>query len=300
MDILFDTSAINHSLDDPEGGAIVSGLLASGNIIHVSAISVVEAASTPDVDRRRALLRWMKFMTGEVRPLEMPNALILRAVAAYGGRNPSLDWSICREADVLWGALVDPESADDELREDLRAFQRSLKRDFRLCHVRARPHFQRLFNGTAPRHASTLLLEYLRHPDDLRRIVNDTVYRQTVGCDLPAEEIWELFRVVPEIAGFMLAWGHSVYRRAIGPGGGAHNNAGILDLWFATYLGRIDRFVTSDLQQYKALRLVAALVPDGRHTSQRPARRCAVSQYDAYRRGLLVSGRSPVHATNDV
>src|SRR5205823_10908695 len=116
--------------------------------------------------------------------------------------------------------------------------------DFRLCHERARPHFNALFNGGMPplRRTSTFLREWMKRPGFLHEIVNP-LYRRTVGVDLPIDELPELFRVFPEIAGFLLGWGHSIHRRAIAREGYGVNNAGIIDLWFATYLGRVDRFV---------------------------------------------------------
>lgn len=292
MDILFDTSAVNRLHDDPAGGSIVNGLLAT-NVVRVSALNVLEAARTADIGRRRSLLRWLKFMTGNERPLEMANVLARRAVAQYGRRAPLLNWSIDHEADVLWQVLVDPESVDEGLRSDLNEFQHSLEADFRQCHERARPDFERLFGrGTRPpARPSDFLREYLERPEALHQLINDWFYRDTVGSDLPADETLELFRVVPEIAGFLLGWGHSIHQRALASQGyGAYTNAGIVDLWFATYLGRVDRFVTADDRQYAALRLISRIVPDGR-TSPRagPHRvRRSVTRYDAYRRQLLV------------
>ena len=293
MEILFDTSAVNFLHDDPAGGAIINGLLAT-NVVRVSALSVVEAALTAEGERRRSLLRWLKHMTGNHRPLEMPNVLARRAVKEYGRKSQSLDWSIDTDASVVWQVLVDPESVDEALRADLYRLHRSFERDFRLCHERARPHFQSLFPAAAkvPRRASTFLREHLKRPDSMNRLVNDCFYREVVGTNLPVDETWELFRSVPEIAGFLLGWGHSIHRRAIAREGyGAHNNAGIMDLWFATYLGRVDRFVTADKRQYEALRLIARLIPDGRPASFRRGHvlgRCSITRYDAYRRLLIL------------
>jgi hypothetical protein len=149
VEILFDTSAVNRLYDDPDGGAMVTGLLIT-NVIRVSALNVLEAARTADVDRRQSLLRWLKFMTGETRPLEMPNVLARRAVSAYGRRSPKLDWSIDQNANVLWGALVEPGSVDEDLRDDMNRFHDSLEADFRRCHEQARPHFEPLFQKGAP------------------------------------------------------------------------------------------------------------------------------------------------------
>src|SRR5438046_10079048 len=106
MRVLFDTSGVNHLHDDPDRDAIVNELLAA-NVVRVSALNVLEAGRTATVSRRRSLLRLLKTMTGRSRPLEMPNVLACRAMAAYGTRREALDYSIDHEAEVLWHALVD-------------------------------------------------------------------------------------------------------------------------------------------------------------------------------------------------
>lgn len=282
MQFLFDTSAVNRLHDDPAGDAIVTGLLAT-NIVRVSALNVLEAARTADIARRRALIRLLKFMTGNERPLEMPNVLARRAIAAYGRKSPTLDWSIDHELDALWQALGDSDSVDEALRAHLDERQRSLEGDFRLCHEQARPHFEPLFaNGPPPPRASAFLREWLNRPAFLHCIVNP-LYREVVGVDLPIDEMRGLFRVIPEIAGFLLGWGHSVHHRAIAREGYGVNNAGIVDLWFATYLGRVDRFVTADDRQYRALRLIAKILPG----------RCSVMRYETFRRRLVVVASLP-------
>ena len=277
--ILFDTSGINQLHDDPAGDAIVSGLLAT-NTVHVSALNVLEAARTGNIARRRSLLQLLKFMTGGDRPLEMPNVLVRRAIATYGRRSAALDLSIDHEADAIWQVLVDSELADESFRIDLDKYHRSLELDFRQCHESARPHFDALFRHGAspPQRPSVFLREWMKRPSLLHDIINP-LYRRTVGADLPISEIPELFRVMPEIAGFLLGWGHSIHRRAIAREGYGVGNAGIVDLWFATYLGRVDRFVTADDQQYRALRLIAKILPG----------RCAVMKYETLQRRLLVT-----------
>jgi len=278
MVFLFDTSGVNRLHDDPASEAIVAGLIGT-NTVRVSALNVVEAARTPDPGRRLSLLRLLKRMTGGDRPLEMPNTLARRAMTAYSRRLPCLDSSIDAEADVLWGMLVDPSVADDETRRALDAGQEKLESEFLGCHQRARPHFQDLFrNGVlAPRRAAAPIRHFMRSTQFLHEDVVNPIYRQQTGADLPASEMDEMFHVAPEVAGFLLGWAHSIHQRSIALEGFGSRNAGIVDLWFATYLGRVDRFITADRRQYRALRLVARIM----------APRCGVVRFCRFRRRLL-------------
>jgi hypothetical protein len=278
MVFLFDTSALNKLHDDPDGGAIVSGLLAT-NRIGVSALNVVEAGRTASVTHRQSLLRLLKQMTGNDRPFEMPNVLVRRAMVAYSRRSQILNYSINSDADALWQVLINPELLDEPTRLGLDDHHRSLEEDFLRCHRAARPHFQRLFQpgATIPRRAPFLLRGYMSRPDFLREVV-DQLYIGAVGETITVDRLPELFGVVPEVAGFLLAWGHSVHQRAVARESYGSNNAGIVDLWFATYLPRVDRFVTADDKQYRALRLVARIV----------AKRCSVIRYETFLRRMLV------------
>jgi hypothetical protein len=280
MVFLFDTSAINRLYDDPAGEAIVTGLTAT-NVVRVSALNVLEAGRTAHADRRCALLRLLKRMTGGARPLEMPNVLARRAMTAYGQRSPVLDASIDADADILWHVLQDPTDLDDEVRRHFDELHRSIEGEFRQCHERARPHFQALFKGdvVAPRRASALLRAYMERQAFAHEVIND-LYRGCVGADLAIGELPELFRIVPEVAGYLLAWGHSVHQRSIASDNYGMHNAGMVDMWFATYLGRTHRFITADDRQYRALRLIAKIVA--------PA--CTVSRYHGFRQNLV--GRS--------
>ena len=277
MLFLFDTSVVNRLHDDRDSEAIVVGLAAT-NTIRVSGLNVLEVARTPDRARRAALLRLLKLMTRDERPLEFPNALARRVMSAFAAQSPTLNCSIDGETGVLWDMLVDPELVDDEARAELDAWHGSLETEFRVGHERARPEFQRLFQGgvVAPRRAPALLRAYMARPAFLLDVVNP-LYRRETGSDLSSNELEVLLRGSPEVSGFLLGWAHSVHQRALAREGFGAKNAGIVDLWFAAYLGRVDRFITNDEKQYRALRLIARIVAPG----------CEVMRYDRFRRRLI-------------
>lgn len=278
MVFLFDTSAVNQLHDDPDGSALLTGLIAT-NCVWVSALNVGEAGGTQDLTRRRSLLRLLKRMTGERRPLEVPTFLIRRSLAAYAKRAPYVDYTVGPENAAMWQVLANPALLDDRARAKLQSRLRNEERGFENLHRRARPHFQQLFADGAPRpvSASALLRQYAADQRFLAEIVRP-LYRGAVGSDLPAGEAISLLRAVPELASFLLAWGHAAYRRAMSGEGYGSGNAGNIDLWFATYLPRVHRFITADLKQYQALRLIARFT----------APQCRVLRYASLRKGLLI------------
>jgi hypothetical protein len=277
MVVLFDTSAINELHDDLCREQLVARLLSGGNVF-VSALNVIEAGGTLDVARRRSLLQLLNQLTRGMRPLEIPPALARRAVEAYCRRAESLNWSVEEEGDAYWQVLQDPSLFDEEMRTTLNGRRFVLEEEFNALHARARPNFQALFTvGPPPRRPSGLLRAYSESDQFLLDAVRP-LYEPIRGTSLEAAEARELLRTVPEVAGFLLGWGHSVHQRAIAQGGYGIRNAGNVDLWFATYLPRVTHFVTHDRRQYRALRLVGRIA----------APSCQVLRYEPFRARLLV------------
>src|SRR5688500_8815222 len=78
----FDTSALNHLHDDPEAATVPAGLPAA-NTGWITALSVNEVGITEDAERRTAVLQQQRKLTGDSRPLQIPNRLIGERAAAY-------------------------------------------------------------------------------------------------------------------------------------------------------------------------------------------------------------------------
>jgi hypothetical protein len=104
------------------------------------------------------------------------------------------------------------------------------------------------------------------------------LYRAAVGRDLPEEEIEALLGTVPELSALLLVWGYAFYSRAVAESDYGRKNAGLVDLWFATYLPRTDCFVTADRKQFRALRSIATIA----------APHCRVLIYDEFRCRLVI------------
>jgi len=247
--------------------------------VWVSALTVAEAANTPTPEFRLALMGLLKRLTGRNRPLEVPTMLIRRGIQAWAEGAPSFSWSVGEENEGIWVALQVPSLVDeDDRRLNLDQLQKG-EVEFRDGHVKARPAFQALFESEGwkrPRSAAAMLREYAKNRRFQQTVINPLVH-PILGNDLSEEQVTGLLEALPEFAGYMLGWGHSVHSRAIASHGFGARNAGLTDLSFAAYLPKVDFFVTADIKQYRALRLIA-----------RFTHRCRVLTYRMFRRRLLL------------
>jgi len=278
MIYLLDTSGINRLHDDPDCDAISNGLI-STNKVWISALNVAEVGQTSENSRRISLLHLLKLLTQGQRPLEFPTILIQRCIWAYSKKLRSIDISISENSEDIWQVLIDPTLLDDAARIKWSQPLRKFEEEFLKTHRSARPHFQRLIGKGEPfpKSAAEFLKAYASNEAFLHEIVNP-IYKNVVGVDLPVSETMDLLRALPQLTGFLLSWGHSIYCRSIARSGYGAANAGNVDIWFGAYLAQVDGFVTNDLKQYQALRLVARMI----------APKCEVLRYDSFRRRLII------------
>ncbi len=278
MIYLFDTSGINRLHDDPDCDAIKIGLV-STNQVWISALNVAEAGQTSKRSRRISLLHLLKALTRERRPLEFPTILIQRGIEAYSKRLPNIDLSVSENNDDIWQVLLDPTLLDEAAMIKWSQPLRKFEEEFLSTHRSARPHFQKLFakGDPFPKSAAELLRTYASNVTFLHDTVNP-IYKNVVGAELPTSETMHLLQTLPQLTGFLLTWGHSIYCRSIARSGYGARNAGNVDIWFGAYLAQVDRFVTNDLKQYQTLRLVARMF----------APKCEILKYDSFRQRLVI------------
>jgi hypothetical protein len=288
MDLCFDTSGINRLYDDPDRDAIVSALLAAGRVL-ISGLNVTEAAATEETGRRIELLRLERKLIGTLRPLHVPNELLQAVTIAYAERRPAATITIGDRQQGLWWALEEPESLDEEARQEVYAWKRALEDPFTEAHRLARPEFQQLFFSAAqdrPLSASKLIKMFR----DQERIAYDAVaplWKRLIGTELSIESYRDLMVRVPQWSLYLASWAHAMQNRAIRERNyGAGNHPGAIDLLCAIYLCHCDYFVTDDIRQRRALRVLNVLNP----------RRARVISYQAFRGRLLLSAHAGQHA----
>ena len=153
MDYCFDTSAIcaRHvaSLyDDPKRPAIVTGLLASGRIL-ITAVNVLEAAGTEDTVRRLGVLRLQKELARGLRPLHVPNELLLEVTLAHTRSSATATITLSEAQAGIYEILQEPEQIGEQERQEVYDWKRSSEDSFAQAHQKARPEFQKIF-GDVP------------------------------------------------------------------------------------------------------------------------------------------------------
>ncbi len=274
----FDTSALNHLHDDTEVTNLTTGLVVT-NAIWITALNVIEVGITEDADRRSSLLQLQRKLTDNRRPLQIPNRLIRERAVAYAAGEDRAASSVGEE-DGVWIALRNPQLIDEASRQELYRWKKELEDDFRQAHENARPDFQQLFDSgvVRPRTAASLLRHYIDNKDLLFELTSG-IYEEVTGVKLQREKLFQFFRAVPHWPFFFLGWAYSIYARAIRQKNFGRNNAGNVDLWCATYLPSCDVFVTEDVAQYRALRLI----------NKFNRRRTEVLLYSRLRQRLLIN-----------
>lgn len=278
MIYLLDTSGINRLHDDPACDAIDTGLVAT-NEVWISALNVAEVGQTSEHSRRMSLLRLLKVLTQGRRPLEFPTILIQRGIEAYSKRWPNIDLSVGDKNEDIWQVLLDPTLLDETTIIRWSQPLRKFEDEFLATHRSARPYIQNLFTKGVPFPKSAAkFLKYCASDETFLHDIVNPIYKDVVGADLPISETMDLLRALPQLTGFLLTWGHSIYRRAIARSGYGTNNAGNVDIWFGAYLAQVDKFVTDDPKQHQALRLVALMF----------APKCEILRYDSFRRRMVI------------
>jgi hypothetical protein len=283
----FDTSALNSLYNDPDRDAIVTGMLAGASFC-ISAYNVIEAAKTRDPGRRQQLVRFMRRLADNKRPLNRPNDLIRAVARAYASRDATGYATVTLNADEningLWIALNDPTLIDEEAREELLAWAEQWEDDYDGIVARGRERFQELFGrrpDQRPRTAATTIRSFMLHDDQIYSQLVRPIYEQETGKQLARADYDNLMKE-PSWSLYLAGYAYGLHQRAVRTEGYSRSkNAGAVDLGQAVYLGWCDRFVTSDRAQYRALRLLRCF--------NRPAGRNAeLWTYEGFRKRLLV------------
>jgi len=252
---ILDTSAWNNLIDDP-GLDLIREKLRSVTIIP-TALAIAEIAATEDRGRRLGLLRLIKTVGKDNRPLATPNQLIIAVCQGYARRDQTLTLNTGHDAEGAWIALNRPELADDAAQRVALEFNKEREDVLRNFTEGLREELKAVFeNVERPPSMGALLRHYAQNDDFLYEVVNP-IYECAVGVPLLRCELWSLLNSTPYWRMFLLGYGCAIYQRAVKRQGFGHrNNPGHLDLWSATYLPSCDVFVTTDKRQRRALKIL--------------------------------------------
>jgi hypothetical protein len=289
MRYCFDTSALNRLYQDTDRDSIVTGMLV-GASFRISAYNVIEAAKTSDIELRRELVRIMRRLADNKRPLDRPNGLIRAVARAYAGRDGHGDPTMIVNADPnlegLWIALNDPSLIDDDARTELLKWAKEWEGDYDAIASGARDRFQELFRRRPkqrPRTAAATIKGFMKHRDKIFSNLVAPIYEQETGCRLSRTEYDELIKD-PMWALYFAGYAYALHHRSVRADGfSRERNAGGIDLGQAVYLCLCDRFVTDDRPQYRALRPLNRFNIATGHKTE-------VWTYDGFRNRLLIQG----------
>jgi hypothetical protein len=269
---ILDTSAWNALFDDPDRESLIEAALS--RTMFPTCIAIAEVAADPNSGRRLGILRLMKMLGRDNRPMASPNQIIIMACEAYSRRAPNLTLNAGSDAEGAWVALNDPAQVDEaaqQLALDFNADRESVLRSFS---EGLRDALQSIFvAGTQrPRSIGSLVKHYAQDDAFLYEVVNP-IYQRATGATLPRSELWQLLNSLYEWRMFLIGYACAIYQRAVQRQGyGQKSNPGHLDLWSATYLPICDVFVTRDKHQRRALKILNRANP-------RPSRVLSYAQW---------------------
>lgn len=277
MRVLFDTSGVNRLLGDPDAEFLLRGIEAVGQV-WVSAMNVAEASATADSMKRTRLLRLLLKMSAGRRPLEMPTALVRRVLISHARSDPDVVYSVEGGNGIAWQVMNAPDELTGEVQREMLTALRSEQDKFVGENKSVRPEFQEVLRSGNwyPASASQALRAHCANEQIFDFVAQ--LYRQETGKTMLRSEVRSLLLAAPELKAHLLARAYGLYRQAVAPNNHGKNNAGIVDLWFATYLPRVTWFITNDRKQLQALRLVSCFFES----------RCHVMSYEHFRRKLLL------------
>ncbi|HTR34890.1 MAG TPA: hypothetical protein VMH80_03240 [Bryobacteraceae bacterium] len=280
---ILDTSAWNALFDDPDRKLLIEAALS--RTIFPTCISITEVAATEDTARRMNILRLMKTLGRDNRPMASPNQLIIMACEGYSKRAAMITLNAGSDAEGAWITLNDPTQVDEAAQRLALDFNEERENVMRALTEGLRRELQSIFvAGTQrPRSIGSLIRQYSRDDNFLYEVINP-IYERATGGALPRTELRLLLNSLYEWRMFLMGYACAIYQRAVQEQGYGHNrNPGHLDLWSATYLPICDVFVTRDKRQRRALKVLNKANP-------RPSR---ILSYAQWRQSLLAAPLSP-------
>ena len=276
---ILDTSAWNALFDDADRELLIEAALS--RTIFPTCIAITEVAAIEDAARRMDILRLMKTLGRDNRPMASPNQLITMACEGYSKRAAMITLNAGSDAEGAWIALNDPTQVDEAAQRLALDFNEERENVMRTFNEGLRQGLQSIFvAGTQrPRSIGSLIRHYARDDNFLYEVINP-IYERATGAGLPRAELWSLLNSLYEWRMFLMGYACAIYQRAVQEQGYGHKrNPGHLDLWSATYLPICDVFVTRDRRQRRALKILNEANP-------RPAQ---ILSYPQWRQSLLAT-----------
>ena len=227
---ILDTSAWNALYDDREKEAVIEAAL--GKTILPTCVAITEVAAIENNTRRIDILRLMKRLGRDNRPIATPNQLIIMACEGYAKRAPTLTINGGTDAEGAWIALNKPELVDEVAQQIALKFNAEREAVFRDFNEGLRGNLQPLFkSGTdRPRSMGALIRHYAKSEDFLYEVVSP-IYERATGSALARPELSPLLNSICIWPMFLIGYGCAIYQRAVQQQGHSHKkNPGVRDM----------------------------------------------------------------------
>lgn len=231
----------------------------------------VELAATRDKSHGAVMLEYARKISAGIKPLALPGDLLIRSREAIRLRRTEMDNSISSKWDGLWTAFNDPGIMEDIDYEEIVNWKRQQEDWFAKMHTNGRTGVQQHFEETG----SSDCVAYRRFSSFVRQIMagDHELLELIIGMSPPDIAISEIeARELGERSEhwrFLLtALAYSIWCRGFKRQNyGRSSSPGSIDVQQAIYIAACDRFVTSDVQQFKMARQIMPFGHKKRHAS---------------------------------
>lgn len=262
----FDTSAINRLLEEPSVRR-VARKAGKQFVIFPSVFTIAEVAGTTDPDQRIKLLRFLKNISGEFRPIGMPSEILGIELQSRKFRKPSMEVSMGPQWDGLWAAFNEPELLEQEDIDEVKEWTRneeerilSVFRDNRDLIQGSIDELPESDRKEILRSYSNLMKSFIETDGFILNTVNSFAQIPMPGADLQQDQVDELLEFSDFWRLFLAALGFMFYTFSVKKSNYStrkNRNPGSIDLQQAMFLPICDTFVSEDKRQRRALRIIS-------------------------------------------
>lgn len=257
--LIFDTSAINKLAEDQDRHAIIAAL---GLLYHIgiTETAISEIIATPDKIEREALLDVVKRLLAHGNCIMPFNWIIEHHAKAYQQASAGYDWKrlnvrvAAAEEEIARQEFL--HDLSDQTRTEMKEWDRQYLNIFR----DAKLAFQSLFASGQTRPSVREVTEKLMGNGGAHLEIGAGLFERATGTHPGTEQIKDFIDLCPPFRALLVALCVSQYDRCIREERQQSlGKAGRNDMFSGVYLAYCKVFVTADVGQARAMKIVADL-----------------------------------------
>lgn len=261
MNIFYlDTSAINRLYDNPKIPELKNAIIFKGKIF-LSIFNIVELASESNKERREGLLKLVRDIGCNYRPLAMPNEILKRAVEAVRVLARDMNYSMGEEWDEVWVILKEPEQIDLEAYDKIIKWKKKQEQWYQELHDRGRNLWQDKISDLSKEERHTFTSNFSKliktyRPEFIASFVSNLA-NKGANLTINDELAKRIVRHSEHWRFFLFSMTYGMFVRSIRTSNFAKSKTpGSIDIQQSIYLANCDIFITADDAQYAMLRLI--------------------------------------------